>query len=326
VRPVAHGGYGLDALWNDDFHHSAMVALTGRAEAYYSDTLGRPQELISAAKYGYLFQGQHYHWQRQPRGTPALDLHPARFVVFLQNHDQVANSGRGLRGHLLSSPAKWRALTTLLLLMPGTPMLFQGQEFAASSPFLYFADFDAELAAAVKKGRAEFLSQFPSIVDYARRHGLDDPNDERAFARCKLDFAERETNEAIYALHRDLLRLRRETPAFKSQRPGGIDGAVMTESAFVLRFFAEDPKEARLLIVNLGRDVNASSFAEPLLAPPLDRDWIVEWSSEEPRYGGGGTPDVSNDGRWCLAAESAVVLAPSSKRATESSAIRRRTA
>src|SRR5205814_6816630 len=92
VRPLAEGGHGLDALWNDDFHHSAMVALTGRAEAYYSDTRGEPQELISAAKYGYLFQGQHYHWQRHPRGTPALDLPPARFVVFLQNHDQVANS------------------------------------------------------------------------------------------------------------------------------------------------------------------------------------------------------------------------------------------
>ena len=325
VRPVAHGGYGLDALWNDDFHHSAMVALTGRAEAYYSDTSGRPQEFISAAKYGYLFQGQRYHWQRQPRGTPALDLHPARFVLFLQNHDQVANSARGLRGHMLASPAKWRALTALLLLMPGTPMLFQGQEFAASSPFLYFADFDAELAAAVKKGRAEFLSQFSSIVDYARRHALDKPDDERVFARCKLDFAERETNEGIYTLHRDLLRMRRETVAFRSQRPGGIDGAVLTEAAFVLRFFTEDPNDARLVIVNLGGDVNASSFAEPLLAPPLDRDWIADWSSEDPRYGGGGTPDFASGGRWCLAAESAVVLAPSSKRVIDS-AIRRRTA
>ena len=98
VRPIAEGGYGLDALWNDDFHHSAMVALTGRAEAYYSDTRGEPQEFVSAAKYGFLFQGQHYHWQRKPRGTPAWGLPPAAFVVFLQNHDQVANSARGLRG------------------------------------------------------------------------------------------------------------------------------------------------------------------------------------------------------------------------------------
>src|SRR6266850_257550 len=104
VRPIDEDGYGLDALWNDDFHHSAMVALTGHGEAYYSDTRGQPQELISAAKYGYLFQGQHYEWQRDRRGTPAWGLAPAAFVTFLQNHDQVANSARGLRGHRLTSP------------------------------------------------------------------------------------------------------------------------------------------------------------------------------------------------------------------------------
>jgi maltooligosyltrehalose trehalohydrolase len=144
VRPIDEGGRGLDALWNDDFHHSAMVALTGRAEAYYSDTRGEPQEFVSAAKYGYLFQGQHYDWQRKRRGTPAWGLPPSAFVVFLQNHDQVANSARGLRGDRLTSPGRWRAMTALTLLMPGTPMLFQGQEFSASAPFLYFADFEAE--------------------------------------------------------------------------------------------------------------------------------------------------------------------------------------
>ena len=119
VRPIADGGYGLDALWNDDFHHSAMVALTGRAEAYYSDTRGEPQEFISAAKYGYLFQGQQYYWQRDRRGSPAWGLPPSAFVAFTQNHDQVANSARGLRGHELTSPGRWRAMTALLLLSPG---------------------------------------------------------------------------------------------------------------------------------------------------------------------------------------------------------------
>src|SRR5580658_6033488 len=95
VRPESTGGYGLDALWNDDFHHSALVALTGRNEAYYSDYLGKPQEFISAAKYGYLYQGQWYSWQHQRRGTPAFDLPPAAFVNFIQNHDQVSNSARG---------------------------------------------------------------------------------------------------------------------------------------------------------------------------------------------------------------------------------------
>src|SRR5206468_6144294 len=146
VRPIAEGGYGLDALWNDDFHHSATVAMTGRGEAYYSDTRGEPQEFISAAKYGYLFQGQHYHWQRKPRGTPSWGLQGEHFVTFIENHDQVANSAYGMRGHQLTSPGRWRAMTALLLLMPGTPMLFKGQEFSASAPFLYFADYDADFA------------------------------------------------------------------------------------------------------------------------------------------------------------------------------------
>src|SRR5246500_296533 len=92
IRPVEEGGHGLDALWNDDFHHSALVALTGRNEAYYSDYSGRPQEFVSAAKYGYLYQGQWYKWQKQARGTPTQDLTPASFINFIQNHDQIANT------------------------------------------------------------------------------------------------------------------------------------------------------------------------------------------------------------------------------------------
>src|SRR5262249_2945878 len=196
--------------WNDDFHHSATVALTGRREAYYSDTRGEPQEFIAAAKYGYLFQGQHYHWQHHSRGKPAWGLPPSAFVAFLQNHDQVANSARGLRGQELTSPGRWRAMTALLLLFPETPMLFQGQEFASSAPFLYFADFEPELAAAIRKGRGEFLLQFNSMVDFERRATLDEPGDPTTFERSKLDFQERRTHAQTYALHIDLLRLRRE--------------------------------------------------------------------------------------------------------------------
>ena len=220
MRPLAEGGCGLDALWNDDFHHSAMVALTGRAEAYYTDTRGEPQEFISAVKYGCLFQGQYYHWQQQsPRHAGAGICRRPRSSIFLQNHDQVANTARGLRGDRLTSPGRWRAMTALLLLSPGTPMLFQGQEFAASAPFLYFADFEPELAAAVRNGRGEFLRQFPSIVDLVDRNVLADPGDPATFARCTLDLDERATHAAAYALHIDLLRLRRDDTAFGLQQP-----------------------------------------------------------------------------------------------------------
>ena len=163
VRPREKGGHGLDALWNDDFHHSARVALSAHNEAYYADFLGNPQELLSAAKWGFLFQGQRYSWQKKRRGRPALDLHPANFVTFIENHDQIANSARGQRCHALTSPGRYRAVTALLLLGPQTPMLFQGQEFATSSPFLFFADHNPELSQLVRKGRAEFLAQFRSL-------------------------------------------------------------------------------------------------------------------------------------------------------------------
>jgi maltooligosyltrehalose trehalohydrolase len=287
-----------------------MVALTGRAEAYYSDTRGEPQELISAAKYGYLFQGQQYHWQRERRGSPAWGVPPSAFIAFTQNHDQIANSARGERGHELTSPGRWRAMTTLLLLQPATPMLFQGQEFSASAPFLYFADFERDLAIAIRKGRGEFLAQFPSIVETRQRGGLADPGAPETFTRCKIDVRERESHREAYALHRDLIHLRRGDAVFSRPRPGGVDGAVLSPSAFVLRFFSTVHRDDRLLVVNLGPAIERGSLAEPLIAPPADADWQLLWSSDDPAYGGPGVADLFPDEWWRIPAESAVVLVP----------------
>ena len=181
VRPPEQGGYGLDALWNDDFHHSARVALTGHNEAYYSDYHGEAQEFISAVKYGYLSQGQYYSWQKKRRGTPALDLAPSAFVSFIANHDQIANSGRGQPLVQLTSPGRLRAMTTLLLLGPATPMLFQGQEFASTRPFLFFADHNPDLARLVYKGRREFLCQFRALASPAAQALVDNPADPGTF-------------------------------------------------------------------------------------------------------------------------------------------------
>jgi maltooligosyltrehalose trehalohydrolase len=309
VRPVEQGGYGLDALWNDDFHHTALVALTGHNDAYYCDYLGTPQELVSAMKWGYLYQGQHYLWQKKRRGTRALNEHPAAFVNFIENHDQVSNSARGLRAHQLTSPGRFRAMTALLLLGPGTPLLFQGQEFAASTPFLFFADHQNDLAQAVRRGRAEFLSQFRAIADSAMRACLADPHDPRTFERCKLDLSERQKHASAYALHRDLLKLRHTDPVFRRPRPRGVDGAVLGPAAFLLRYFAEGGDD-RLLIVNLGRDLRLEPAPEPLLAPPEGKAWQVAWSSEDPRYGGCGTPPPETEGGWRIPGEATLVLVP----------------
>jgi maltooligosyltrehalose trehalohydrolase len=292
-----------------------MVAMTGRNEAYYTDYLGKPQEFISAVKYGYLYQGQWYRWQQQRRGTAALRLPPSVYVNFLQNHDQVANVGRGERCHLLTSPGRYRAMTALLLLAPGTPMLFQGQEFAASSPFLYFADFAGELKHLVRKGRKQSLEQFRSLATAETQAVLVDPGDVATFHRSKLDGAEREKHAGVYAMHRDLLRLRRTEPVFRAQRQGGVDGAVLSGEAFVLRFFGEDAAGHgdRLLIVNMGLDLALNPAPEPLLAPPTWGQWETRWSSEDPRYGGYGTPPLETTANWLIPGHAAVVMQPRSR-------------
>ncbi len=306
AEPVAQGGHGCDALWNDDFHHTARVALTGRREAYYHDYLGSPQELISALRWGYLYQGQHYQWQKKRRGQSALGLGAETFITYLQNHDQVANSLAGHRIQRLTSPAKLRALTTLWLLAPPTPMLFMGQEFGASTPFLYFADHNPELAPTVRRGRQEFLRQFPSIANGGASERLDDPAARASFERCKLDFSEREKNAPLYELHVELLALRRNDASFASQRADLMHGATLAPQAFSLRFF--HPGGDRLITLNLGPDLKLDPAPEPLLAPRTGRRWKRLLSSEDVAYGGNGYAEPHVDGVWFFSAESASVF------------------
>jgi maltooligosyltrehalose trehalohydrolase len=304
LRSPATEGYGVDALWNDDFHHAARVAVTGRHEAYYSDYRGTARELLALARHGFLYQGQRSTWQRKPRGSPTAGVPSAHFITYIQNHDQVANSGDGLRLHALTSPGRWRAITALLLLGPGTPMLFQGQEFAASTPFLYFADHEAELAAAIREGRVKFLSQFRTLAA-APTSRLPDPGDPSTFERCKLDWRERDGHAEALALHRDLLDRRRVDPVISAHR--GVDGAVLGEQALVLRWSGEAGSH-RLLVVNLGPELLLDVVPEPSLAPPPAARWEVLWSSDDPRYGGPGTVPIETDAGWRLPAEAAVLL------------------
>jgi maltooligosyltrehalose trehalohydrolase len=298
--------WGIDAMWNDDFHHAAVVALTGHNEAYYSDYRGRPQEFVAAAKQGFLYQGQYYGWQSQRRGQPTHGLPPAAFINFLENHDQIANLGQGQRLRELCHPGSYRAMTTLLLLAPQTPLLFQGQEYGSTTRFTFFADHQEPLASAVKKGRFEFLAQFPSMASTETQARLPDPGDPAVFESCRLDPAEREHHRAIYDLHRDLLRLRREDPIFQAQAAHGLDGAVLSDDVFALRYFGADG--GRLLLVNLGRDVRLGSVPEPLLAPPEDRAWESLWSSEHPRYGGLGAQALESAAGWFIPGHAAFVF------------------
>lgn len=309
ARPVEAGGHGVNALWNDDFHHSARVALTGRHEYYYADYRGTAQELLSALKWGYLYQGQHSQAQQKQRGTSALDLSSDKFISYIQNHDQVANSSTGARIDRLTSPAELRAMTALFLLSPPTPMLFQGQEFASSAPFLFFIDHHDELASAINRERNKFLAQFPAASSDEVQAHLAEPTSRESFERCKLDFSERKSHAPIYRMHRDLLELRRSDPAVRQRRTDLVHGSVLSDCALALRIFYEDGH--RLLICNLDSDLEMRSPAEPLLAPPPGSGgWQVVWCSEALKYGGQGFGPVYDHGRYNVPARTTVLLAP----------------
>ena len=315
ARPAAEGGYGLDALWNDDFHHSAHVALTGRREAYYHDYRGAPQEFVSAARYGYLFQGQRYDWQDAPRGTPGLSLPPTAFVTFLENHDQVANSARGLRLHALASHARLRALTALLLLSPQTPMLFQGQEFWASAPFHFFADQGPELDPKIAEGRAESLAQFASLRDPAARSRLPDPAASATFESCRLDWSEVDERGDVLALHRDLLRLRRETVAFAGRRaraPGSTGRSSAPTRCFCGSSRTSPPTKGCCSSTSAP---TCPSRACRTRSSPRRPEPTGTWSgrARTPSMAEAAGADIETTRRFVLSADCAVVLAPGAR-------------
>jgi len=186
-------------------------------------------------------------------------------------------------------------------------MIFQGDEFSASTPFLYFADHNAELNKMVSKGRAEFLHQFRTIAHGECRHLLTEPGQSETFIRCKLDPAERQRNTAIRKLYADLLRVRREHKTIRD--PEFIDGAVLSSDAFVFRYFSAADGDC-LLLVNLGNDLQLNPAPEPLLAPLANHGWRLLWSSESVEYGGSGTPPLETQANWMLPGQSAVLMEP----------------
>jgi maltooligosyltrehalose trehalohydrolase len=189
-------------------------------------------------------------------------------------------------------------------------MLFQGQEYASTKPFLYFADHHPELAALVHAGRREAMRRFRSLAGPEGQKLVPDPADRHTFEACKLDPAERSKRGEWLALHRDLIALRTSDPALRAGHSVGVlDGAVLDQDAFVLRFFHPADGD-RLLVVNLGRDLVLEPAPEPLLAPPAcGTHWHPIWSSEDPRYGGQGTAPLDTDDNWQIPGEAAVLLA-----------------
>jgi maltooligosyltrehalose trehalohydrolase len=173
----------FDAQWTDDWHHCLHVLLTGESEGYYGDFQNPVQQLARCLKEGFAFQGEPSpHANGEPRGTPSAHLPTTAFVICLQNHDQVGNRALGERLTTLAKPEALRAATSLLLLTPQIPMLFMGEEWGETNPFLFFTDHHDELADAVRKGRRKEFAKFRAFSDPETREKIPDPNDQSTFA------------------------------------------------------------------------------------------------------------------------------------------------
>ncbi len=215
VEDSAAGGWGLDGVWADDFHHVVRVLLAHDAHGYYADFLGTAQELARTIQQGWLFTGQPSRRSGQPRGSDGSRVPMYRFVVCLQNHDQVGNRALGDRLPGRVPPEAWRAASALLLTVPMTPLVFMGQEWAASTPFQYFTDLEAALGRQVTEGRRREFAAFPEFSDERARHSIPDPQARSTFESSRLKWDERAepAHRTVFELDRALIALRLDHPS-----------------------------------------------------------------------------------------------------------------
>jgi maltooligosyltrehalose trehalohydrolase len=278
------GGYGLDAIWADDFHHQIRVALTGEREGYYKDYSGSTADLAATLRQGWFYIGQRSGQLDVPRGMPADDLAPAHFVYCIQNHDQVGNRALGERLNHDIDPAAYRAASALLLLSPYTPLLWMGQEWAASTPFLFFTDHHTELGRLVTEGRR---AEFAGFAAFGGEQ-VPDPQALDTFLRSKLRWQERTMppHDGFMRLYHDLIALRRRLPALRERARDSFTAVPIGEHALALRRNGPALDDALLLIVNL-RDPLRLAFDERAeTSPPAGRRWALRFDSEEAPYGG----------------------------------------
>jgi maltooligosyltrehalose trehalohydrolase len=284
ARPRDRGGLGLDAVWADDFHHQVRRYTTGDAEGYFQDFSGSVTDLATTITQGWFFRGEYSAHAGRPRGTPCEDLDYDRFVVCLQNHDQVGNRAHGERLHHQIDAASWRALSTLLLTVPETPLLFMGQEWAATTPFLFFADHHDALGRLVTAGRRREFEAFAAFRDPDTRERIPDPQALQTFFACRLLWEERgrEPHASCWRCYRTLLHLRRREPALRHSRRGGASAAAVGDHIVLVRRSA--PGHPTLLTaVCLRGGETLALRPQPLAAAPTGARWEVLFTSEDPQ-------------------------------------------
>jgi maltooligosyltrehalose trehalohydrolase len=290
VRPASDGGWGADAVWADDFHHQVRRFAAGDRDGYYEDFTGTIADLAETIRHGWFYRGQFSAHQGAPRGTDPAGLPLSRMVVCLQNHDQIGNRPFGRRLHHQIDPALYRALSALLVFVPETPLLFMGQEWAASSRFMFFTDHHEELGRLVTTGRREEFSRFEAFADPATRDRIPDPQALATFEHSRLIWEERDRPQhaSVLALYRGLLALRRREPALHQ-------GDVVVEELDDASLTVARGDLLLVLCTRGGRRVDAARRS----GGAADVTWQVVLTTDAPGLAessdAGATPDVTID-------------------------------
>jgi maltooligosyltrehalose trehalohydrolase len=249
VKPPRDGGYGLDAVWSDDFHHAIHAFFTGERQGYYQD-FGDPRQIARALSEGYVFQGEHFRFWNAPRGNTAKGVPLPANVICIQNHDQVGNRAKGERLTALVPRGVRKLAAAFLLLAPHTPLLFMGQEYDESAPFQFFADFqDAGLKKSVSEGRRREFKDF----DF---NEVPDPEDPATFERSKLTWADQAQNRDMLEWYRRLLQLRKQ---YVTEGERSADAAY-SNGVLRMQVPAHDPKIA--VVANLERRASLPAIAD----------------------------------------------------------------
>jgi maltooligosyltrehalose trehalohydrolase len=285
VLSTDRGGYGLDGVWADDFHHQVRCLLTGDNEGYFQDFSGKVEDLSKTLRQGWFFTGQNSVFRKGPRGTPTEGIPLHRFVHCIQNHDQVGNRAMGDRLHFKVDLASFRAVSTLLLLSPATPLIFMGQEWGASTPFCYFTDHEEALGKAVTAGRRKEFCSFKAFSEPNSILSIPDPQALSTFVNSQLNWEERhlEPHTGILNLYRELIKLRRTEPALMRKIDSSLELVVLGENFLAVRRATSDAS-AILMVVCLKGQGKTIIETCSVNQPPQGKQWALLQTTEDPDF------------------------------------------